>query len=53
MYYNFKITKTGLKFVNLTKKESTRKGIVSVSRLDIDQLDTSAIVNPEKLQEVL
>lgn len=53
MYYNFKITKTGLKFISLTKKESTRKGIISVSRLDIDQLDTSAIVNPEKLQKAL
>lgn len=53
MYYNFKITKTGLKFINLTKKESTRKGIISVSRLDIDRLDTNAIVNPEKLQKAL
>ncbi|MBQ2349953.1 MAG: hypothetical protein II393_01605 [Cytophagales bacterium] len=53
MYYNFKITKTGLRFLNITKKESTKKGVISLNKLDIEKINDLSITNPEKLQEVL
>ena len=53
MYYNFKITKDGLKFLNVSKKENTKKGIVSLNKSDIDKIESLNIINKEKLQGVL
>ena len=54
MFYNFKLLKKGLKFLDITPGQVTKVNIVSIPKSQVEDLmDKSIITNLTKLEEEL
>lgn len=53
MYYNFRLTKKGLKFLNKTITQVSKVNVISILASQVQELNKSLITNLEKLEEVL
>ena len=54
MFYNFKLLKKGLKFLDVTPGQITKVNIISVPVRQVkDLMDKSIIINLNKLEEEL
>lgn len=53
MFYNFKLTKKGLKFIDKTLHRNNKAGILSITKAQLDDINKEAIINMDKVEEAL
>ena len=53
MFYNFKLTKKGLKFIDKTLHRNNKAGILSITKEQLGDINKEAIVNIDKVKEAL
>ena len=53
MFYNFRFTSKGLRFIGTSKKESLKEGVLSLTQSDLDHIITDNITNIKKFQEAI
>ena len=53
MFYNFKFTKKGLKFIDKSLKQLNKVGFLSITESQLKELNQDIITNIDKIKEVL
>lgn len=53
MYYKFRITAKGLDFINTSKVSRLSKGIIYLTKDELEKISPDSILNYKKLQEVI